>query len=114
MEQPRIATGVWVNALSRRVHAHGDTAVVIAKGDSTSGAVLLVQRRRSGTSTVWYRVPQPDGHRAWAPAREQQDGKEDSIEDFLVKQRHFDPDLWIIELNTDELARFIDEPILIA
>ncbi|MEY3658644.1 MAG: hypothetical protein RL425_1405, partial [Pseudomonadota bacterium] len=37
---PRLATGIYVNALIRRVTQYGGMAMVLAKGDETSGALL--------------------------------------------------------------------------
>lgn len=112
--EARLATSAWVGALIRRVHAAGDTAVVVAKGDATAGAVLLVHRRRNGLTTVWSAVPQATGQRAWRPTAEQNGDDLEKIEEYLARQRRYDPDLWIVELNIEELARFIDEPLLMS
>ena len=36
----------------------------------------------------------------------------DSVDEWIAKQRGYDPDLWVIELDTPDLARFIDETIV--
>jgi hypothetical protein len=110
--KPRLATSAWVNALLRRVHSKGATGVVLAKGDATAGSVILVQRRRSGVTTAWYLVPDQRHGRVWSRAREQTDGRSDQIDEFLEKQRRFDRDLWVIELDVEELAQLIDEPMI--
>ena len=36
----------------------------------------------------------------------------ESVDEWVAKQRGYDPDLWVIELDTPDLARFIDETIV--
>lgn len=36
----------------------------------------------------------------------------ESVDDWVARQRRFDPDLWVVELDTPNLARFIDETIV--
>lgn len=111
MSTPRLNTKVWVGALIRRVHAAGDFAAVIKKGDETAGAVLLVVRRRDGSSAVMSRAIQSHGHYAWVINLDEPPGAQEAINNFLEKQRRYDPDLWIVELDTDNPERFIDETI---
>ncbi len=102
---PRLATGVWVGALLRRVHAAGDFATVVRRGDDSAGSVVLVHRARSGETRALTRAF-GDGDR-WQVA-----AGGDSLETWLARQVGYDPDLWVIELDTPDLARFIDETIV--
>ena len=43
---PRLATGIYVNALIRRVNQSGGMAMVLAKGDETAGALILITREK--------------------------------------------------------------------
>lgn len=108
----RLATGVWAGALVRRVHAAGGFATIIHKGDETAGAVVLLFRRRDGSCAALTRVAQKRGGHAWMINLDQPQDRLEIINQFLDKQRSYDPDLWIIELDIADPERFIDEPVL--
>jgi hypothetical protein len=109
---PKLAAATWVNALQRRVGAAGGFVTVLRRGDETAGAVILVTRDRDGTQRAFSRVVQSNGAPAWSPgAVETRDGPE-TIEDFLARQRRYDPDLWVVELDIADPQRFVDEPML--
>ena len=103
---PRLAARVWTTALLRRVHAAGDFATVVHRGDDISGSVALVHRMRDGHRTAFARTLGPDGDYVWRPA-----ATGDAFDEWVARQRGFDRDLWVIELDTPDPARFIDETI---
>lgn len=105
-EAPRLAARTWASALLRRVHAAGDFAAVLHRGDDVAGSIALIHRDRKGGVRAFARVLGPDGRYAWRTA-----AIGESVETWTVRQRGFDPDLWVIELDTPDLARFIDETI---
>jgi hypothetical protein len=106
MAGPRLSARTWTSALLRRVAAAGDFGVVLRRGDDVSGAVILVHRGRGGAESAYQRALGPDGEYVWRVAAT---GK--MLSAWVEKQVGFDPDLWVIELDTPDLARFIDEPI---
>lgn len=98
---------MWVGALVRRVMAEGDFATVIHRGDETAGSVVLIHRERDGTLRALQRVIGPDGRLGWRVG-----ATGDSVDSWVERQRRYDPDLWVVELDTPNLARFIDETTL--
>ena len=96
---------VWVNALIRRVNAAGDFATVLHKGDAVAGSVVLVHRQRAGTR-AFQRLLGPGGGYEWRQA-----AAGTGVDEWVARQRRYDPDLWVIELDTPNPARFIDETI---
>jgi hypothetical protein len=54
------------------------------------------------------RVLQPDGRYAWGEFQEGA-GNAEEVERFLSRRRRFDPDLWILELDTASAERFAAE-----
>lgn len=106
---PRLATGIYVNALIRRVNQAGGMAMVLAKGDATSGALLLVTREKGIYSGILERVLTPNGEYLWRPIATQNVQSEAEITDFCEKRRSFDRDLWIVELDIVDAARFAVE-----
>ncbi len=98
-----MAAGLWVSALLRRVHATGDFATVLYRGDDVAGSVIIIHRDRTGTVSALSRVVGVDGT-TWRVG-----ASGDSVDDWVARQRGYDPDLWVIELDTRDLARFVDE-----
>ena len=105
MTEPRLAARVWVAALLRSVHADGGFATVLARGDDIAGSVVLVHRDR-GAERALQRTLGADGSYFWRVA-----ATGESVAAWVARQRGFDPDLWVVELDTPYPARFIDETI---
>ncbi len=110
MTGPRLTAKTWTSALLRRVAAAGDFATVLHRGDDISGAVILIHRSRDGAETAFQRAIGSDGDYRWRIAARSESGA-NAVSDWVKRQRGFDPDLWVIELDTPDPARFIDEPI---
>lgn len=87
----------------RRVRSEGGFATVIHKGYGDRAPVVLLLLDR-GEVTAWERMPDiAQGHR-WHQAAS---GSE-AVEALVTRQRRFDPDLWVVELDIADAARFID------
>lgn len=108
----RLATGFWVGALRRRVEAAGGFAMVLAKGDPEAGSVLLLLRAEDGSISAISKVNVGDGKTTWQTIFDKRSERDEAVREALEKRRRFDPDLWIIELDIDDPARFIDGDIL--
>ncbi len=95
MDPPRLAAGLLVSALIRRIEAEGGSAMVLARGDATAGALLVQLAERGVPGPLLERRLGREGY-AWAPT-----GPDDPVErsDYLARRRRGDPDLWAIELD---------------
>lgn len=87
--------------------ATGDFVTVLSRGDPDSGAVILVGRTREGTQSAYVRTNLGEGRIEWRVVIEDDPPPGEKIEDFLKKQKSYDPDLWIVELDIADPARFI-------
>jgi hypothetical protein len=105
---PRLAPSVLVQALLRLAERHGGFGTVLAKGDPTAGAILILLAERGQPVHLLERLLQPSGEYAWgAPLAGGQNA--DELGRFLEKRRRFDPDCWVLELDTASAERFADE-----
>ena len=102
----RIASSIIVSALLRRVGAAGGFGTVVRRGDATAGSIAIITRDR-GETHLLERVMATAGGYAW---REAATG--DAIDSWTDRAVHRDPDLWIIELDIPDAARFIAETAL--
>lgn len=107
MIRVRLTADFWVRAYLRRLELAGIPAFVTAHGDSTSGAVLVKQAPLDGTAQVYYRsFDLSSGARAWVVLTE---GREADVDAAIARQRKFDPDLWVIEVEDRAGRHFLEE-----
>ena len=99
----RLKSGLWVRAILRRVAGEGRSAMVLHRGDEDAGDVVVVAIERSSTIVVlretmsepgWSRVPIDD---------------QAALDTYLARQRRYDPDLWIIEVEVSSIDGPLEE-----
>ncbi len=104
----RLASGIWVSAYLARLQAVGIPVYVVAKGDETAGAVLVKLSFLDGRAQAFHRVVDlMSGTRRWDLLTE---GPEAAVDETIVRQRGFDPDLWVIEVEDARGRHLLDEP----
>jgi hypothetical protein len=107
--EARLSTSVLVTALMRRVESIGGFAAVLAKGDATAGAALVILTEKGRKQRVLERILQPDGRYIWQDVSTQAAENEEEFERLLGRRRKYDPDLWLIELDVPSAERFAAE-----
>jgi hypothetical protein len=107
--EARIAASVLAGALIRKAEGEGGFGAVLAKGDATAGAILVILLERGGNPRLFERLPKPDGRYAWQESGSQRIENPEQVPEFIARQRRFDPDLWVIELDIPSAERFAAE-----
>jgi hypothetical protein len=107
--EPRLASSVLVGALVRQAEAEGGFAAVVAKGDATAGAILLVLTERGAKTEVYERVLESGGGYSWRGAGPHPSENSAEVPEFVARRRRFDPDLWVVELDIPSIERFAAE-----
>jgi hypothetical protein len=102
----RLATGLLISALIRHTEAHGGFATILAKGDSTAGAILLVAMDKGRVSGLWERIFVLAGSYEWTQIGPQDVENPSGFDDYISRRRRGDPDLWVIELDIPDAAQF--------
>ena len=104
----RLAAGVWVSAYLTRLRLADIPAFVTARGDETAGAVLVKLNTLDGNAVAYQRsFDLMTGDRKWMTLIE---GTDADVDQSVAKQRSFDSDLWVIEVE-DRMGRtLLDEP----
>ncbi len=103
----RLPSGVLVSALLRRVADAGGFAMVLARGDSQGGAILVIALHRGGDARLLERGIGPDGRTVLIDSTPAED-----LDGYWRRRRSRDPDLWVIEVDIAEAERFAAETIL--
>jgi hypothetical protein len=104
----RLSADLWVAAYLRRLRLEGIPAFVVRRGDGTAGAVLVKQSTLDGRASLWQRTTDPaSGATRWS---ELAAGAEPAIDASVTRQRGFDPDLWVIEVEDRAGRHLLDDP----
>ncbi|NBR53709.1 MAG: DUF1491 family protein [Rhodobacteraceae bacterium] len=104
----RLTAGIWVSAYLARLRLADIPAFVVRRGDDTAGAVLVKLNTLDGKATCYQRsFDLMTGERRWV---ELTSGDEAKVDEAIARQRSFDPDLWVLEVESREGRHLLDEP----
>lgn len=107
----RVTSAVLVSALVRRVHQEGGSAMVLAKGDETAGAILLLAYDRGANPRFLERGVGPEGFPALLASGPAEITDETEVTAYWQRRRSRDSDLWVVELDIAGAERFAAETI---
>ena len=104
----RLTADIWVSAYLARLRQEAIPAFVVARGDATAGAVLVKLNTLDGRACCYQRsFDLMTGARAWVVLTE---GDEAEVDASITRQRGFDPDLWVIEVEDRDGRHLLDQP----
>lgn len=104
----RLTTRFWVDAYVTRLRLVDIPCFVVAHGDDTAGSVLVKVNTLDGRACLYQRgYDLLTDTRTWNVLAE---GAESDVDDALARQRGFDPDLWVIEVEDRRGRHLLDEP----
>lgn len=103
----RLTARFWVDAYLARLRVHDIPAFVVAHGDDTGGAVLVKLATLDGNAVLYQRsFDLMSGERRWV---ELSGGAERDVDEVVRRQRGFDPDLWVIEVEDRQGRHLLEE-----
>ncbi len=104
----KLTADIWVSAYLTRLRLAGIPAFVVRRGDATAGAVLVKLNTLDGQAACYQRsFDLMTGARRWVTLVE---GDEAGVDASVARQRGFDPDLWVIEVEDKAGRHLLDEP----
>ncbi len=103
----RLTSEFWVKAYLARLRLADIPAFVTARGDATAGNVLVKLNTLDGQARAFQRSFDPEGNRIWITLAQ---GPDHEVETSLARQRGFDRDVWIIEVEDRTGRHLLDEP----
>ncbi|MBD3676903.1 MAG: DUF1491 family protein [Rhodobacteraceae bacterium] len=108
MAEPRLTSAFWVQAYRRRLDMLGIPVFVVAHGDDTAGAVLIKLNTLDGNARLFTRrFDLMEDRRRWEVLAE---GGHTDVDAAITRERGFDPDLWVLEIEDREGRHMLDEP----
>jgi len=103
----RLVSSFWVQAYLARLRQRDIPAYVVAHGDDHAGAVLVKLNTLDGRATAFQRGFDLDsGKPCWVRLTE---GEEATVDAAIARQRGFDPDLWVIEVEDRQGRHLLNE-----
>ncbi len=103
----RLTAEFWVHAYLARLRFQDIPAYVVAHGDDTAGAVLVKLNTLDGQAVAFQRsFDLMSGERKWV---ELSSGLEGGVDQAIQRQRSFDPDLWVIEVEDRQGRHLLGE-----
>ncbi len=104
----RLTAQFWVQAYLARLRGMDIPAFIVAHGDDTAGAVLIKLNTLDGQATAFQRsFDLMTGDRKWITLVQ---GAEAEVDAAIARQRGFDPDLWVVEIEDRAGRSLLDEP----
>ena len=98
----RVTTDLWVSALVRRVFSSGGFAAIAKRGATEAGAVFVIVRDRMGGAALFGPAPQTSYDTAKPDERyfiRYQLEDEAALDARLEKEKRFDFDIWVVEIE---------------
>ena len=103
----RLTARFWVDAYLARLRMWDIPAFVVAHGDDTGGTVLVKLSTLDGRAVLFQRsFDLETGVRKWV---ELISGAESDVDAAIARQRGFDPDLWVIEVEDRQGRHLLDQ-----
>jgi hypothetical protein len=113
----RLKSAIWVSAYLRRCQVEGAFAAVRRRGAEEAGSIFVKVNRLDGTADLFGPAPQTavdeddPVERAFSPSVKGQPVTEATVEERLVREIRFDPDVWIVEVEDRGGRHFLDRVV---
>jgi len=105
----RLKSRFLVDLLLRRTEAAGGFATVLAKGDETSGIILVQCSDRGAPGPLLERRFSAEGHYIWEAVGPTDPKDGESRANYQERRRKADPDMWLIELDIADAPQLVAE-----
>ncbi|MDP3959119.1 MAG: DUF1491 family protein [Pseudorhodobacter sp.] len=105
--RPQLTTKFWVSAYLARLRLAVIPAFVTARGDADAGAVLVKLATLDGQAVAYQRsFDLTADQRVWVVLAA---GDEAAVDAAIARQRGFDRDLWVIEVEDKAGRTLLDK-----
>ncbi|KZD10580.1 hypothetical protein AUP43_18330 [Oceanibaculum pacificum] len=100
MDEPRLATGIWVKAHIRQCITQNIPAYVLRKGAEAGATVILRINRLEQGCQVLSQARDMDGNLGWLAAFDGALVDDAQADAYIERAVQRDPDLWVVEVET--------------
>ncbi|RKF19041.1 DUF1491 family protein [Altericroceibacterium spongiae] len=103
----RLPTHIEISGLIRAVEEAGGFGTVLHKGERDAGTMLVICCEKGTNACLYDRMPTLEGGREWTMIKSQDTEKPLEFMEYWQKRVHQDPDVWVVELDIANAARFL-------
>jgi hypothetical protein len=103
MMEARVKAQLWVQMALRLGDRDGRPGMVLRRGDTDAGGILVVLRNRDGGLCVLSQTRAEGGDLAWLRATGADPVDQEKADAYVARQVRIDPDLWVIEFDTPDM-----------
>ncbi len=111
MMTPRLKAGFRAAAIIRRAQLAGHFAALVRRGDEDAGALFLQLEYADRRVDLLMEANRGDGTRIWRCLNGSTPADADRVAALIEKEKRMDPDLWIIAVEMNGDAAFLDEAV---
>ena len=102
----RLTAEFWVQAYLTRLRLAGIPAFVVKHGNDEAGAVLVKLNTLDGNAQAFSRNFGAQGQRVWSLLF---GDTEAAVDAAIERQKKYDPDLWVIEVEDRQGRTLLDQ-----
>ncbi|MGI9365329.1 MAG: DUF1491 family protein [Rhizobiaceae bacterium] len=107
----RVTSSLWVSAHMRRAQIAGAFATLVSKGAEEAGAIFVIVNDLQGEYTLYGPAPQaeyaPDYEGGRLFERVLSTREWSDVNEHLDKEKRFDPDIWVVEIEDRDGRNFL-------
>lgn len=112
MEEVRLPSWLWAEALIRRATTAGAGAFLLQRGDRERGDMLVKVARLDGMARAYVPGFSLEGERVFVDLALRGVGSSEAeVDAYIARARERDSDLWVIEIEDREGRHFLVEPV---
>ncbi len=109
--EPRLKTELWVKAFIRRCWSADVPALLMRRGETDSGTIMLKMNGGADNVCVYARGLLTSGEWGWRRASGPNLLSDQDADAYVDRQLRYDSDLWLVEVENDDITRFVDDPV---
>ena len=106
----RLKSELWVKAYIRRVQGEGAPAVIVRRGDSDAGVILIKIARLDGTASLFGPAPagmaETSEERRWVVLAD--GAAESDVDERIRRETSFDHDAWVVEVEDRQGRHYLE------
>ncbi|MBW4707292.1 DUF1491 family protein [Roseobacter sp. YSTF-M11] len=104
----RLTARFWIDAYLARLRVQDIPAFIVVHGDDTAGSILVKVNKLDGQATVYHRSYNlMEDTREWSILEQ---GHDREVDASIDRQRGYDPDIWVIEVEDRQGRHLLDQP----
>lgn len=112
----RVKSELWVQAYIRRCRSKGLAAMLVRRGQADAGAIFIQINLMDGRCDLYCPAPagfdDADRDRRWMAAFADGPVPERDAAEHLIREASFDPDFWVVEVESPDGAHELDDRVM--